>query len=222
MGFTTFGETWLCSAITDTESSLPPSTLLNFKEKKPHIRIRSSLTAASNLIANRYFSLRCFTVSFPFLLSISRYTIQLTHGQFTWTIKRRYKHISALHQHLRVYRASLHIPFPTRSHRERRASFRDSFANRGETDNTGKRRKLFIYTSYCTSAFRAAPRLLASCALFSFGVFFSSFICLNAYVMMILLHCNRNDSQFQVLNGILTLQTQREKRHSYDGTLCVH
>lgn len=60
------------------------------------------------------------------------YTIQLTHGPFVWTIKKRYKHINALHQQLRVFRASLNFPFPTRTHKERRASFRNAY---GETSN---------------------------------------------------------------------------------------
>lgn len=82
----------------------------------------------------------CFFLLFivASLSALIRYTIQLTHGQFSWTIKKRYKHISALHQHLRVFRASLHFPFPTRSHRERRASFRDNYRNRDETDASGK------------------------------------------------------------------------------------
>lgn len=60
------------------------------------------------------------------MYTFHRYTIQLTHGPFVWTIKKRYKHINALHHALRVYRASLNFPFPTRSHKERRASFRNA------------------------------------------------------------------------------------------------
>jgi phospholipase D1/2 len=55
---------------------------------------------------------------------INRYTIELKHGDFSWTIKKRYKHIQHLHQQLKLFRASLNIPFPTRAHRERRSSFR--------------------------------------------------------------------------------------------------
>lgn len=61
------------------------------------------------------------------LLNPNLYTIQLTHGPFQWTIKKRYKHFSALHQQLRVYRLSLGIPLPSRSHKERRASFRNNY-----------------------------------------------------------------------------------------------
>lgn len=50
-----------------------------------------------------------------------------------WTIKKRYKHISALHQQLRVFRASLNFPFPSRSHKERRASFRNAYTEVDET-----------------------------------------------------------------------------------------
>lgn len=69
---------------------------------------------------------------------LRRYTIQLTHGPFTWTIKKRYKHISALHQQLRVFRASLNFPFPTRNHKERRASFRNNYGNAEPTETDDK------------------------------------------------------------------------------------
>ncbi|KAJ9601182.1 hypothetical protein L9F63_000650 [Diploptera punctata] len=58
------------------------------------------------------------------MLSPNLYTIELTHGNFTWTIKKRYKHIQHLHQQLKLFRMSLNIPFPTRIHRERRTSFK--------------------------------------------------------------------------------------------------
>jgi len=64
-------------------------------------------------------------LKFPFdLCYFDRYTIELKHGDFTWTIKKRYSHIQHLHQQLKLFRTSLSIPFPTRAHRERRNSFR--------------------------------------------------------------------------------------------------
>ncbi|XP_055838455.1 phospholipase D1-like isoform X2 [Episyrphus balteatus] len=57
-------------------------------------------------------------------LSPNLYTIELTHGSFSWTIKKRYKHFNSLHQQLMVFRASLNIPFPIRSHKEKRATMR--------------------------------------------------------------------------------------------------
>ncbi|XP_018370559.1 PREDICTED: phospholipase D2 isoform X2 [Trachymyrmex cornetzi] len=51
-------------------------------------------------------------------------TKEFRHGPFVWTIKKRYKHIQYLHNQLKIYRASLNIPFPTKSHRERRNSLR--------------------------------------------------------------------------------------------------
>ncbi|XP_048480960.1 phospholipase D2 [Plutella xylostella] len=60
------------------------------------------------------------------LLNPNLYTIQLEHGEFTWTIKRRYKHILYLHQQLSLYRTSLNIPFPTKTHKSRRASFKNT------------------------------------------------------------------------------------------------
>lgn len=60
------------------------------------------------------------------LLNPNLYTISLQHGDFTWTIKKRYKHILNLHQQLTLYRASLNIPFPTKAHKSRRASFKNT------------------------------------------------------------------------------------------------
>ncbi|KOB76440.1 Phospholipase D1, partial [Operophtera brumata] len=60
------------------------------------------------------------------LLNPNLYTISLKHGDFTWTIKKRYKHILYLHQQLSLYRTSLDIPFPTKTHRTRRASFKNT------------------------------------------------------------------------------------------------
>ncbi|XP_053683600.1 phospholipase D2 [Sabethes cyaneus] len=59
------------------------------------------------------------------ILNPNLYTIKFTHGQFTWTIKKRYNHFRNLHQQLTTFRTSLNIPFPTKSHRERRTSFRN-------------------------------------------------------------------------------------------------
>ncbi|XP_050341987.1 phospholipase D2 isoform X2 [Nymphalis io] len=60
------------------------------------------------------------------LLNPNLYTINLQHGDFTWTIKKRYKHILYLHQQLSLYRATLKIPFPTKTHKSRRASFKNT------------------------------------------------------------------------------------------------
>ncbi|XP_017794602.1 PREDICTED: phospholipase D2 [Habropoda laboriosa] len=57
-------------------------------------------------------------------LNPNLYTIEFRHGPFSWTIKKRYKHIQNLHNQLKIYRTSLHIPFPTKSHKERRNSLR--------------------------------------------------------------------------------------------------
>ncbi|CAB3220831.1 unnamed protein product [Arctia plantaginis] len=60
------------------------------------------------------------------LLNPNLYTISLQHGEFNWTIKKRYKHVLYLHQQLTLYRASLDIPFPTKTHKTRRASFKNT------------------------------------------------------------------------------------------------
>ncbi|KAL6416719.1 hypothetical protein ACFW04_013200 [Cataglyphis niger] len=69
-------------------------------------------------------------------LNPNLYTIEFKHGPFIWIIKKRYKHIQYLHNQLKVYRASLNIPFPTKSHRERRNSLKNL-----ETRNEKKGRR---------------------------------------------------------------------------------
>lgn len=71
------------------------------------------------------------------LLNPNLYTIELKHGDFTWTLKKRYKHIQHLHQQLRIFRATLNIPFPTKTHKERRTSFKHE-ATRNKTGGKSK------------------------------------------------------------------------------------
>ncbi|XP_078420516.1 phospholipase D1-like isoform X2 [Cetorhinus maximus] len=48
------------------------------------------------------------------------YTIQLKHGEFTWHVKRKFKHFQELHRELLRYKALLRLPIPTRSFTVRR------------------------------------------------------------------------------------------------------
>lgn len=81
------------------------------------------------------------------LLNPNLYTVQLTHGAFIWTVKKRYKDFYALHNQLSVFRASLNFPFPTKTHKEIRSSFRkihDANGINGETtvDGAGSSRSI--------------------------------------------------------------------------------
>lgn len=58
------------------------------------------------------------------ILHPNLYTIQLRHGDFIWTVRKRYSQIYHLHQQLRLFRASLNLPIPTKAHRHRRTSFK--------------------------------------------------------------------------------------------------
>ena len=78
-------------------------------------------------------------------LNPNLYTIEFRHGPFVWTIKKRYKHIQYLHNQLKIYRASLNIPFPTKSHRERRNSLR---SYRTADEKKGRRNALPRYENY--------------------------------------------------------------------------
>ncbi|XP_073768952.1 phospholipase D1 isoform X3 [Danio rerio] len=48
------------------------------------------------------------------VLNPNLYTVELSHGDFKWKIKRRFKHFQALHQELLKFRALLKIPLPSR------------------------------------------------------------------------------------------------------------
>uniref|UniRef100_A0A672V2R9 Phospholipase n=1 Tax=Strigops habroptila TaxID=2489341 RepID=A0A672V2R9_STRHB len=52
------------------------------------------------------------------------YTIELTHGEFTWQVKRKFKHFQEFHRELLRYKAFVRIPIPTRSHTVRRQSIK--------------------------------------------------------------------------------------------------
>uniref|UniRef100_A0A8W7P8G3 Phospholipase n=2 Tax=Anopheles coluzzii TaxID=1518534 RepID=A0A8W7P8G3_ANOCL len=76
------------------------------------------------------------------VLNPNLYTVKLTHGPFSWTIQKRYNHFRNLHQQLTTYRASLHIPFPTKSHKERRDSFRNMHTVHQATASPAMQQKL--------------------------------------------------------------------------------
>jgi phospholipase D1/2 len=65
------------------------------------------------------------------------YTIQLQHGSFTWTVKKRYKDFLNLHNSLKFFRTSLNFPLPSRTHREIRSSFRNNHKISVSTINNG-------------------------------------------------------------------------------------
>lgn len=52
------------------------------------------------------------------------YTIELTHGEFTWQVKRKFKHFQEFHRELLRYKAFVRIPIPTRRHTVRRQTIK--------------------------------------------------------------------------------------------------
>uniref|UniRef100_A0A671QAH1 phospholipase D n=1 Tax=Sinocyclocheilus anshuiensis TaxID=1608454 RepID=A0A671QAH1_9TELE len=66
------------------------------------------------------------------VLNPNLYTIELSHGDFKWKIKRRFKHFQALHQELLKFRALLKIPLPSRIHSVKRRSFKGRKLFHGE------------------------------------------------------------------------------------------
>ncbi|XP_059955119.1 phospholipase D1 isoform X2 [Mesoplodon densirostris] len=57
--------------------------------------------------------------------SINLYTIELTHGEFKWQVKRKFKHFQELHRELLKYKAFIRIPIPTRRHTFRRQNVKE-------------------------------------------------------------------------------------------------
>ncbi|XP_037696570.1 phospholipase D1 isoform X2 [Choloepus didactylus] len=57
--------------------------------------------------------------------SINLYTIELTHGEFKWHVKRKFKHFQEFHRELLKYKAFIRIPIPTRRHTFRRQNVRE-------------------------------------------------------------------------------------------------
>lgn len=71
------------------------------------------------------------------LLNPNLYTITITHGDFVWTIQKRYKHFLELHERLLLYKTSLNIPLPSKTHMKKR----ESFKNNAPVTIDGKRRR---------------------------------------------------------------------------------
>ncbi|XP_064594574.1 phospholipase D1-like [Liolophura sinensis] len=61
----------------------------------------------------------------PRRLNPNLYTIEVSHDEFKWTIRRRYKHFSDLHSELTKFRRLHSIPLPTKEHRQTRMSLRE-------------------------------------------------------------------------------------------------
>ncbi|XP_057670646.1 phospholipase D2 [Diorhabda carinulata] len=60
------------------------------------------------------------------MLNPNLYTISLVHGNFNWQIKKRYKHLQSLHQQLVLFKTGLNIPFPTKTHKNKRKSVKQN------------------------------------------------------------------------------------------------
>uniref|UniRef100_A0A9L0T0P9 Phospholipase n=1 Tax=Equus caballus TaxID=9796 RepID=A0A9L0T0P9_HORSE len=57
--------------------------------------------------------------------SANLYTIELTHGEFKWQVKRKFKHFQEFHRELLKYKAFIRIPIPTRRHTFRRQNVKE-------------------------------------------------------------------------------------------------
>ncbi|KAJ8922579.1 hypothetical protein NQ315_007609 [Exocentrus adspersus] len=100
---------------------LPFSSIYNYKKFKsyhrnvfiPGVDITAAITDYERNLTSH-------------MLNPNLYTISLMHGSYTWQIKKRYKHIQNLHQQLVLFRTGLNIPFPSKTHKNKRKSFKEN------------------------------------------------------------------------------------------------
>ncbi|XP_077146655.1 phospholipase D1 isoform X1 [Ranitomeya variabilis] len=119
------GEEVDCDIVTDPKTSgvsIPFSAIYNtqgFKEPDLQTFLIGCPIKVRVLEVERFASSSTSKTS---VLNI--YTIELTHGEFTWQVKRKFKHFQDLHRELLRYKAFIRIPIPTRSHTVRRQTVR--------------------------------------------------------------------------------------------------
>ncbi|XP_032754470.1 phospholipase D1 isoform X1 [Rattus rattus] len=106
---------------TAQEACIPFSSIYNtqgFKEPNIQIYLSGCPVKAQVLEVERFTS----TSRMP---SVNLYTIELTHGEFTWQVKRKFKHFQEFHRELLKYKAFIRIPIPTKRHTFRRQNVKE-------------------------------------------------------------------------------------------------
>ncbi|XP_039345964.1 phospholipase D1 [Mauremys reevesii] len=103
-----------------TTVGIPFSAIYNTQGfKEPHIQ--TYLTGCP--IKVRVLEVERFT-STKKVPSPNVYTVEFTHGDFTWQVKRKFKNFQDFHRELLRYKAFIRIPIPTRSHTVRRQTIK--------------------------------------------------------------------------------------------------
>uniref|UniRef100_A0A8C6W784 Phospholipase n=1 Tax=Nannospalax galili TaxID=1026970 RepID=A0A8C6W784_NANGA len=103
------------------EVGIPFSAVYNtqgFKEPNIQTYLSGCPVKAEVLEVERFTS----TTRVP---SMNLYTIELTHGEFKWQVKRKYKHFQEFHRELLKYKAFIRIPIPTKRHTFRRQNVKE-------------------------------------------------------------------------------------------------
>ncbi|CAG9767038.1 unnamed protein product [Ceutorhynchus assimilis] len=59
------------------------------------------------------------------MINPNLYTISVAHAGFEWIIKRRYKDVQSMHQELVMFRTGLNIPLPSKTHKNKRKTFKE-------------------------------------------------------------------------------------------------
>ncbi|XP_077999833.1 phospholipase D1-like [Glandiceps talaboti] len=73
------------------------------------------------------------------LLNPNLYIVELKHGPFSWTIKKRYHHFRQLHEQLLLYKAAMKLPVPSKRLKERRRSFKENSRSSRQLPSLPKR-----------------------------------------------------------------------------------
>ncbi|KAF7268635.1 hypothetical protein GWI33_018263 [Rhynchophorus ferrugineus] len=60
------------------------------------------------------------------MINPNLYTISIMHAGFSWQIKKRYKDVQNLHQELLLFKTSLNIPFPSKTHKNKIKNFKEN------------------------------------------------------------------------------------------------
>lgn len=103
------------------DECIPFSSIYNtqgFKEPNIQVYLSGCPVKAQVLEVERFTS----TSRMP---SVNLYTIELTHGEFTWQVKRKFKHFQEFHRELLKYKAFIRIPIPTKRHTFRRQNVKE-------------------------------------------------------------------------------------------------
>ncbi|XP_030747183.1 phospholipase D2 [Sitophilus oryzae] len=105
----------------DSEGGLPFTKIHNYIKFKSLNRL--VFVPGEDVIVNLVDYERHLTTH---MINPNLYTLSVTHAGFNWRIKKRYKDVQNLHQELVLFKTSLNIPFPSKTHKNKIKSFKEN------------------------------------------------------------------------------------------------